>query len=158
MGKLGNLGSFGVVHGHPKNYQAVLAVLLLQLLKPWHLDFAGRTPRRPEIQQHGFAPEVGELHSSSIQRRQVEIGRLHPFDIPYHLERPMLTGTVQVLAGSQHPKDGCYQNDEYQGIPFHEGHLYNANRLRNERWPESNFRLFKKISTPTAIRSTPLMT
>lgn len=31
----------------------------------------------------------------------------------------MLTGTIQVLAGSQHPKDGCYQNHERQGITLH---------------------------------------
>ena len=45
----------------------------------------------------------------------------------------MLAGAIQVLAGSEHRHDGCYQNDEHQSITFHEEHLYNANRLRNER-------------------------
>ncbi len=119
MGKFCNLGWLGVIHGHAQNHQAILAVLLLQVDKPRHLDLAGRTPRGPEIQQHGFAPEVGKLHSSSIQPGQVEIGRLQPFDIAHHFERFVPTGPIQVLAGSQHPHNGPHQNHEHQCITFH---------------------------------------
>src|ERR1035441_2684478 len=44
-----------IVHGNADHLQAPLAILVLELHKAGNFISAGRTPRRPEVEQHHFA-------------------------------------------------------------------------------------------------------
>jgi hypothetical protein len=45
----------------------------LQFDKPGHLDLAGAAIRRPEIEQNGFAAQVGKLEVLAVKRREFEV-------------------------------------------------------------------------------------
>src|ERR1039458_8069015 len=50
-----------IVHGNTNHLQALLAILVLELHKAGDFISAGRTPRRPEVEQYHFASVVGEV-------------------------------------------------------------------------------------------------
>src|ERR1035437_8749131 len=62
----------GIVHGYADDREALRAVFFLQLDKPRHLDLAGTAIRGPEIEQNGFAAQVGELELFAIERLQFD--------------------------------------------------------------------------------------
>src|SRR5712692_6630226 len=74
VSKLGDLVLAGAVHGDANHLKTLRPVLLLQLLKPAHLDLAGLAPGCPEIQKHGLAVEVRKAHSCAVERFQREVG------------------------------------------------------------------------------------
>src|SRR5579875_2420863 len=63
-----------IVHGDSQNHQPPLLVLPLKLLKPRDLNFAGTAPGCPEIEQHHFAPVIGEVDDLPVSILQREIG------------------------------------------------------------------------------------
>jgi len=46
----------------------------LQLDKPGHLDLAGAAIGRPEIEENGFAAQVGEFEVPAVKHGQFEVG------------------------------------------------------------------------------------
>ena len=49
-----------------ENHQVLAAAFFPQRFEHWHLDFAGRTPGRPEIEQDGAPFKIGERDRVSL--------------------------------------------------------------------------------------------
>src|SRR5271166_3904934 len=118
MRKLCNLGRLSVVHGHTQNHQAILAILLLQIYKPWHLDLARRTPRCPEVQQHGLAAKIRELHPPAVQRGQFEVGSRDIAHIADQLYGAVVSSAIKVFSSSQHGHNDHRQHYENDSTPI----------------------------------------
>src|SRR5437867_2937621 len=88
------------------NLQSLVCVLLLQLLEPRHLDFAGLAPGRPEVQKDGFAAEIREANSLAVKRFQSKVGRHCPLtlndddaaDVRWELRNRTTSTAVTVMA------------------------------------------------------------
>jgi len=64
-----------VVHRDSNDLKSLRAVFLLPLDEPWHLDQAGSAPCGPEIEQHHFTPEAGQIEGPVVQVRARELRR-----------------------------------------------------------------------------------
>src|SRR5208282_1589054 len=91
--EFGDVFGAGVVHGYAHDLESLRAVFFLQFDKPRHFDLAGLAICCPEIEQDGFAAQVGELEVFSVERGEFEIRG----QIAHELS---LRGTVRaILAG-----------------------------------------------------------
>jgi hypothetical protein len=62
-----------VIHGHAQHGEAPVLVDILELDEPGNLDFAGTAPRRPKIEQHHFALEIGKPQEGAVRIPEAEI-------------------------------------------------------------------------------------
>src|SRR6202035_5751208 len=67
-----------VIHGDAEHLEAAVLVLPLELGKPGNFDAAGTAPGGPEIQQHHFALEVGEMNQLAAGVFEGEFGGTLP--------------------------------------------------------------------------------
>ena len=62
-----------VIHGHAQHGEAPVFVDILELDEPGNLDFAGTAPRRPKIEQHHLALEIGKPQGDAVRIPEAEI-------------------------------------------------------------------------------------
>ena len=72
----GDLGDvLGVIAVDAENGESLRRVFLLESDEPWHLHAAGCAPGGPEVDEHGFAAEVGERDVMTCEVAQGKGGR-----------------------------------------------------------------------------------
>jgi len=65
-----------VIHRHAEHFEAAIFVLALELGKPGDFGIAGSAPGGPEIEQHDFTVEIGEMDQLAVRVFQSKIGRM----------------------------------------------------------------------------------
>ena len=72
LGEEAPIGIFVFVDTHRED--RVFGMFVMELLKRWQLNNAGRTPAGPEVQQHDLAAVAGQMQGASFVDNR-EIGR-----------------------------------------------------------------------------------
>ena len=75
-GELHHILRVAIIHGDADDLQSLAAVALLQLDEPGNLLLAGRAPGGPEVEHHGLAAQIAELHGVSLEIGEHEVRRV----------------------------------------------------------------------------------